>query len=206
MCIYVSIPISRFLPPSSPSFLHMFVVHMCVSISALQISSSRPFFYILHACVDVQYLSFSFWLTSLCVTVSRFIHISANGTISFLFGAEQYSTVRKGNGTPLQYSCLENPMDGGAWWAAVHGVAKTQTRLSNFTFTFHFHSLKKEMAPHSSVLAWRIPGTGEPGGLPSMGSHRLGHDWSDLAAAAAAGISSRKSEIPKEHFMQRWAR
>ena len=75
-------------------------------------------------------------------------------------------------------------MDGGAWWAAVHGVAKSRTRLSNFTFTFHFHSLEKEMATHSSVLPWRIPGTGEPGGLPSMGSHRVGHDWSDLAAAA----------------------
>ena len=79
-----------------------------------------------------------------------------------------------GNGTPLQYSCLENPTDGGAWWAAVDGVAKT--RLSDFTFTFHFHALEKEMATHSSVLAWRIPGTGEPGGLPSMGSHRVGHD------------------------------
>ena len=65
-----------------------------------------------------------------------------------------------GDGTPLQYSCLENPMDGGAWWAAVHGVAKSQTRLSDFTFPFHFHALEKEMAPHSSVLAWRIPGTG----------------------------------------------
>ena len=95
--------------------------------------------------------------------------------------------VGEGNGTPLQYSCLENPMDGGAWWAAVHGVARSQTRLSNFTFTFHFHALEKEMATHSSVLAWRIPGTGEPGGLPSMGSHRVIHDWSDLAAAAAAG-------------------
>ena len=91
----------------------------------------------------------------------------------------------EGDGTPLQYSCLENPMDGGAWWAAVHGVAKSQTRLSDFTFTFHFHALQKEMATHSSVLAWRIPGTGEPGGLLSMGSHRVGHDWSDLAAAAA---------------------
>ena len=89
------------------------------------------------------------------------------------------------NGTPLQYSCLENPMDGGSWWAAVHGVAKSQTRLSVFTFTFHFHALEKEMATHFSVPAWRIPGTGEPGGLPSLGSHRVGHDWSDLAAAAA---------------------
>ena len=77
-------------------------------------------------------------------------------------------------------------MNGGAWWAAVHGVTRSQTRLSDFTFTFHFHALEKEMAIHSSVLAWRIPGTGEPGGLPSLGSHRVGHDWSNLAAAAAA--------------------
>ena len=131
----------------------------------------------------------------------------------------------EGNGTPLQYSCLENPMDGGAWRAAVHGVAEGQTRLSDFTFTFmpwrrkwqptpgflpgesqgrgslvgcrlwghtesdttgrlhfHFHALEKAMASHSSVLAWRILGTGVPGGLPSMGLHRVGHDWSDLAA------------------------
>ena len=81
-----------------------------------------------------------------------------------------------GNGTPLQYSCLENLMGGGAWWAAVHGVANSRTRLSDFTFTFHFHALEKEMAAHSSVLAWRIPGTGEPGGLLSMGLHRVGHD------------------------------
>ena len=77
---------------------------------------------------------------------------------------------------PLQYSCLENPIGGGAWWSAVQGVANSRTRLSNFTFTFHFHALKKEMATHSSVLAWRIPGTGEPGGLLSMGSHRVKHD------------------------------
>ena len=76
-------------------------------------------------------------------------------------------------------------MDRGAWWAAVHGVTKSRTRLSDFTFTFHLHALEKEMATHSSVLAWRIPGTGEPGGLPSMGSHRVRHDWSDSAAAAA---------------------
>ena len=82
----------------------------------------------------------------------------------------------EGNGTPLQYSCLENPMDGGAWKSVVLGVAKSQTRLSDFTFTFHFHALEKEMATHSSVLAWRIPWTVEPGGLPSMGLHRLGHN------------------------------
>ena len=80
------------------------------------------------------------------------------------------------NGTPLQCSCLENPMDGGAWQAAVHGVAKSRTQLSDFTFTFHFHALEKEMGPHSSILAWRIPGTGELGRLPSMGPHRVGYD------------------------------
>ena len=90
----------------------------------------------------------------------------------------------EGSGTPLQYSCLENPMNGEAWWATVHEVAKSWRRLSEFTFTFHFHALEKEMTTHSNVLAWRIPGMGEPGGLPSMGSHRVGHDWSDLAAAA----------------------
>ena len=82
----------------------------------------------------------------------------------------------EGDGTPLQYSCLENPMDGGAWWAAVHGVAKSQTLLSDFPFAFHFHALEKEMAAHSSVLTWRIPGMGEPGGLLSLGSHRVRHD------------------------------
>ena len=82
----------------------------------------------------------------------------------------------EGNGTPLQYACLENSMDGGAWWAAVHGIAESQTQLRDFTSTFHFHALEKEMATHSSVLAWRIPGLGEPGGRPSMGSHRVGLD------------------------------
>ena len=82
----------------------------------------------------------------------------------------------EGNGTPLQYCCLENPMDGGAWWAAVRGVTKSQTRLNDFTFTFHFHALEKEMATHSSVLAWRIPWTEKPGRLQSMGSQRVGHN------------------------------
>ena len=82
----------------------------------------------------------------------------------------------EGNRTLLQYSCLENPMDGGAWKAAVHQVAKSQTQLSDFTFTFHFHALEKDMATHSTVLAWRIPGTGEPGGLPSTGLHRVRHN------------------------------
>ena len=94
--------------------------------------------------------------------------------------------LEEGNGTPLQYSCLENPMGRGAWWAAVYGVVKSQTQLSNFTFTFHFHALEKEMATHSSVLAWRIPG---------MGSHRVRHGWSDLAAAAAAKVSEGPEQI-----------
>ena len=84
--------------------------------------------------------------------------------------------VREGNGIPLQYSCLENPMDGGAWEAAVHGVAESWTQLSDFTFTFHFHALEKEMAIYSSVLAWRIPEMGEPGGLTSMGLHKVRHN------------------------------
>ena len=92
---------------------------------------------------------------------------------------------REGNGNLLQYSCLENPMDGGAWRAAVHGVTKSRTRLSDFTFTFHFHALEKKMGTHSSILAWRIPGKEEPSGLLSMGSSRVRHDWSNLAAAAA---------------------
>ena len=89
----------------------------------------------------------------------------------------------EGKGTPLQYSCLENPMDEGAWWAAAHGVPTSLTQLNDFTFTFHFHALEKEMATHSSVLVLRIPGMAEPGGLPSMGLHRVGHDWSDLAVS-----------------------
>ena len=85
-------------------------------------------------------------------------------------------SIGEGNGTPLQYSCLENPMDRGAWWAAVHGVTKSWTRLSDFTLTFHFCALEKEMTTHSSVLAWRIPGMEEPDGLLSMGSHRVRHN------------------------------
>ena len=106
-----------------------------------------------------------FYIYSIC------IHIFLS-----LLSYQQSLNSKEGNSTLLQYSCLENPMDRGAWWAAVHRVIRSQTRLSDFTFTFHFHALEKAMASHSSVLAWRIPGTGEPGGLPSMGSHRVRHD------------------------------
>ena len=117
-----------------------------------------------------------------------------------LWGKHQ---IREGHGTPLQYSCLENPMDRGAWWATVHGVTKSQKRLSNFTFTFYFHALEKEMATHSSVLAWRIAGMGKPGGLLSMGSHRVGHKWNDLVAAAASIRWSHYGQIvgsQKQHW------
>jgi len=100
-----------------------------------------------------------------------------------------YIFSEEGNGTPLQYCCPENPMDGEAWWAAVHGVAKSQTRLSDFTFTFHFHALEKEMVTHSNVLAWRIPWMEKPGRLQAMGSHRVRHNWSDVAAAYMFFIS-----------------
>ena len=98
---------------------------------------------------------------------------SKSGGFAFLFFGQGYSVYGEGNDSPLQYSRLENPMEGGASWAAVHGVAEGRTRLSDFTFAFHFRALEKEMATHSSVLTWRIPGTGEPGGLLSMGSHRV---------------------------------
>ena len=107
-------------------------------------------------------------LVSLKTTEFQAAYFLALNRFKMVFG--------EGNGTPLQYSCLENRMDGGAWWATVHGVAKSRTLLSNFTFTFHLHASEKEMATHSSVLAWRIPGTAELGGFPSMGSHRVGHE------------------------------
>ena len=103
---------------------------------------------------------------------------------------------------PLQYWCLENSMDGGAWKAAVHGVTEGLTRQSYFTF--HFQVLEKEMANHSSVLSWRIPGMGEAGGLPSMGSHRVGHNWSDVAAAAAAVIENAREFQKKYLFLLVW--
>ena len=120
-----------------------------------------------------------------------------------------WQEIGEGNGNPLQYSCVEHPTGRGACLATVHGVAKSQTQLSDFTFTFHFHALEKEMATHSSVLAWRIPGMGEPVGLLSMGSHRVGHDWSDLAVAVVwqeikylgCGLRLARVQIPAHPHM-----
>ena len=134
---------------------------------------SIPMNKILSKVLIMIYHLFSFPISSVSLTTIPGSLLESNLCSSVIAPNTSW---REGNGTPLQYSCLENPMDGGAWWAAVHGVVKSQTRLSDFTFTFHFHALEKEMATHSNVLAWRIPGTGEPGGLPSMGSHRVGHD------------------------------
>ena len=118
-----------------------------------------------------------FILFFLCIFLStkrieHLLYFISFGCILFFNFNKNIALIFRGNGNPLQYSCLESPMDRGAWKAAVHGVARSRIRLSDFTFTFHFHALEKEMATHSSVLAWRIPGTGEPGGLPSMGSHK----------------------------------
>jgi len=137
---------------------------------------------------DFEHYLASMWNESNCMVVWTFLALLffQIGMKTDLFQSCSHCW-GEGNGTPLQYSCLENPMDGGAWWAAVHGVAKSWTRLSDFTFTFHFHALEKAMATHSSVFAWRIPGTGEPGGLLSLGLHRVRHNWSDLAVAAAWG-------------------
>ena len=119
-------------------------------------------------------------LSSYCLLFNLFFNLNLlySSPIGFFFFSLSLfiESLGEGDGTPLQYSCLENPMDRGVWWTAIHGVVKSQTRLSIFPFTFHFHALEKEMATYSSVIAWRIPGMGEPGGLPSMGLHRVGHD------------------------------
>ena len=141
--------------------------------SLLQHHSSKASILQCSACFIVQ-LSHPYITTGKTIALTR--QTFGGKVMSLLFNMLSRLIIREGNGNPLQYSCLENTMDGGAWWAAVHGVAKSRTRLRDFTFTFHFHALEEEMATHSSVLAWRIPGTGEPGGLPSMGSHRVRHD------------------------------
>ena len=132
-----------------------------------------------------------FWISkSLWANIYVYIYLFLSIYIHRKIIKASLHNQREDNHNPLQYSCLENPMDRGAWWGAGHGVTKSRARLNDFTFTFHFHALETEMAAHSSVLARRIPGTGEPGGLPSMGSRRVGHDWSDLAAAEWLDVHS----------------
>ena len=135
---------------------------------------------LLHSAFFIVQLSHPYMTTGKTIALTRWTLVDK--VMSLLFNLLSRLVIGEGNGTPLQYSCLENPMDGWAWWAAVHGVTKSQTRLSDFTFTSHIHALEKEMATHSSGLAWSIPVMGEPGGLLSMGSHRVGHDWSYSAA------------------------
>ena len=120
-----------------------------------------------HSAFFIVQLSHPYMTTGKTIALTRWTFVDK--VMSLLFNMLSRLVIREGNGTPLQYSCLENPMDGGAWWAAVHGVAKSRTSLIDFPFTFHFHALEKEMATHSSVLAWRITGTGEPGGYRLWG-------------------------------------
>ena len=130
--------------------------------------------FFIHSCLN-GYLG-CFHVLAIINSAAVNIGVCVSFSIMVFSGYMPSSGIIRSYGTPLQYSCLENPMDGGAWWAAVLGVAKSRTRLSDFTFTFHFPALEKEIATHSSVLAWRMPETGEPGGLPSMGLHRVRHD------------------------------
>ena len=121
-----------------------------------------------HSAFFIVQLSHPYMTTGKTIALTRWTFVGKIMSLLFNIG--------ESNSTPVQYSCLENPMDGGVWKAAVHGVTEGRAQLSDFTFTFHFPALEKEMATHSSGLAWKIPGTGEPGGLPSMGSHKVGHD------------------------------
>ena len=151
--------------------MYIFIYSLNMHESMCVVMQSWQLIWMIPRCSYYPVASFLLKLSILVLKLNIFIYVA------YCF--------REGNGTPLQYSCLENPMDRGAWEAVVHGVAKSRTRLSDFTLTFHFHALEEEIATHSSVLAWRTLGTGEPGGLLSMGSHGVGHDWSDLAAAVA---------------------
>ena len=162
------------------------MVPITLGFARLILNLSKSFHYYSHALHILNSIKF-YQIGSLYESIQANFLIQGKQPIQLLSSEDSNSSslmklIGEGNGTPLQYSWLENPMDGGAWQAAVHGVEKSRTRLSDFTFTFHFHALEKEMATHSSVLAWRIPGIGEPGGLLSMGLHRVGHDWSDVAA------------------------
>ena len=142
-----------------PYNLNVGVLDLVPEVSETILSSFHSFYFILLFISYFHHFIFQLTDSFFC------FRYSAIDSFQSIFG--------EGTGDPLQSSCLENPMDGGAWWTAVYGIAKSWTRLNDFSFTFHFHALEKEMATYSSILAWRIPGTGEPGGLPSMGSHRV---------------------------------
>ena len=188
-CIFPSF--FSFFPPSLLSFLPLFLPPLPFLSFFKILSLSSLFLFLFSGSLSLGLSSVSLFHSLFHIqrihSISRTIHIKPSLP----------SSTGEGNGTPLQHSCLENLMDEGAWWATVHEVAKSLTRLSDFTFTFHFHALEKEMATHSSVLAWRIPGTAEPCGLPSMGLHRVGHDWSNLAAAAPSPIPA--CVVPNKH-------
>ena len=168
---------------SSVLYILLFLFYFLAVISTILSSSSLICSFASDILLLIPSRVFLISITVLFVSVCLFFNLSRSllidyciFSILFLKFGIIYTIIGKGNSTPLQYSCLENPMDGGTWWATVHGVAKSQTQLSDFTLTFHSHTLEKEMATHSSVLALRVPGTGEPGGLQSMGSHRVGHN------------------------------
>ena len=150
---------------------------------------SKPLWDLMSGCWSLIHVTIMISLLTCFLEVYTGILFSLRGT---------RLSIGEGNGTLLQYSSLENPMDGGARNAAVHGITEGRTWLSDFTFTFHFHALEKEMATHSSALAWRIPGMGEPGGLPSMGSHRVGHDWSWLSNSNRLSILLQKMSCHTE--------
>ena len=147
--------------PGSQQYKSFHALHLC---SCQYLEEGNPRSYIISECHSIQLNTFP----NLTTSITSQIYTQLSITQSPLWRKQWHPT-------PVHF-CLENPMDGGAWSAAVHGVTESWTRLSVFTFTFHFHALEEEMATHSSFLAWRIPGTTEPGGLPSMGSHRVGHD------------------------------
>ena len=159
-----------------------------LSISCMESSSAKSFTSTSHhflppSITECHFKTNNFLFLKLCP--------STHNCLIYFYLKDTSVGCGEGNGTPLQYSCLENPMDGGAWWAAVHGVAKSRTRLSHFTITFHFHALEKEMATTPVFLPEESRRQRSLGGLPSMGSHRVGHDWSNLAAAAAGALVVR---------------
>ena len=150
------------ISPGNQQYKSFHALHPC---SCQYLEGANPRSYVNSECHSIQLNTFPNLTTS---PITSQISIQLSMTQSPLWR-------RRWHPTPVLF-CLENPMDRGAWWATVHGVAESRTRLSDFTCDFHFHALEKKVATHSSVLAWRIPGTGERGGLPSMGSHRVGHD------------------------------